>query len=299
MAKFELNDSIKTRVYLQKQQQIQIKQLYEKMAQEVALRAEFLRQKGGSYWLQSIELQKLSQKLQNDSQLIGQDEYNIIISNIKKCSESIVEAARSFNDSIGLTIEKAYMNVPKTIVDTLVSGQLYKGNWNLSYAIWSDVQNKQNDIVEIVAKGIGENKSAYDIAKDLEKYVNPNARKDWDWSKVYPGTSRKIDYNAQRLARTMVSHAYQQSLERVCKYNPFVTGFIWHAAMTERTCELCASRDGQFFEKGDLPLDHPNGMCTFEAAIPDDMNKIADRLAAWANGKKDKALDTWYQDMKS
>lgn len=295
----ELNDSVKTRIYLQKQQQIQIKQLYEKMAQEVASRAEFLKQKGGSYWLQSIELQKLSQKLQNDAQLIGQAEYNIIISNIKKCSESIVEAARSFNDSVGLTIEKAYMNVPKTIVDTLVSGQLYKGNWSLSYAIWSDVQNKQNDIVEIVAKGIGENKSAYDIAKDLEKYVNPNARKDWDWSKVYPGTSRKIDYNAQRLARTMVSHAYQQSLERVCKYNPFVTGFIWHAAMTERTCELCASRDGQFFEKGDLPLDHPNGMCTFEAAIPDDMNKIADRLAAWANGKKDKALDAWYQDMKS
>ena len=269
------------------------------MAQEVVSRAEFLKQKGGSYWLQSIELQKLSQKLQNDAQLIGQAEYSIIISNIKKCSESVIEAARSFNDSIGLTIEKAYMNVPKTIVDTLVSGQLYKGDWSLSYAIWSDVQNKQNDIVKIVAKGIGENKSAYEIAKDLEKYVNPNARKDWDWSKVYPGTSRKVDYNAQRLARTMVSHAYQQSLERVCKYNPFVTGFIWHAAMTERTCELCASRDGQFFEKGGLPLDHPNGMCTFEAAIPDDMDKIANRLAAWANGKEDKALDVWYQDMKS
>lgn len=295
----ELNDSVKTRIYLQKQQQIQIKQLYEKMAQEVVSRAEFLKQKGGSYWLQSIELQKLSQKLQNDAQLIGQAEYSIIISNIKKCSESVIEAARSFNDSIGLTIEKAYMNVPKTIVDTLVSGQLYKGDWSLSYAIWSDVQNKQNDIVKIVAKGIGENKSAYEIAKDLEKYVNPNARKDWDWSKVYPGTSRKVDYNAQRLARTMVSHAYQQSLERVCKYNPFVTGFIWHAAMTERTCELCASRDGQFFEKGGLPLDHPNGMCTFEAAIPDDMDKIANRLAAWANGKEDKALDVWYQDMKS
>lgn len=299
MAYFELNDSVKTRLRLQAEQQMQIKQLYEKMAQEVASRAEFFKQKGGSYWLQSIELQKLSQKLQNDAQLIGQAEYSIIISNIKKCSESIIEAARSFNDSVGLTIEKAYMNVPKTIVDILVSGQLYKGDWSLSYAIWSDVQNKQNDIVEIVAKGIGENKSAYEIAKDLEKYVDPNARKDWDWSKVYPGTSRKVDYNAQRLARTMVSHAYQQSLERVCKYNPFVTGFIWHAAMTERTCELCASRDGQFFEKGDLPLDHPNGMCTFEAAIPDDMNKISNRLAAWANGKKDKALDVWYQDMKS
>lgn len=299
MAKFELNDSIAVRNKLQKQQRKVIRQLYIDAAKEVAERAKFLKQKGGSYWLQAIELEKLSQELQNTFLSIGSKEQSIITSNIQSVSESVCEASTRFANKAGLGIAKAYTHAPKDIVESLVTGAVYKNNWSLSYAIWSDVQSKQNDILEIIAEGTAENKSAYDIAKDLEKYVNPKAKKDWDWSKVYPGTSKKIDYNAQRLARTMVSHAYQQSLERVCKNNPFVTGYIWLAAMTERTCELCMSRDGKFFKKGELPLDHPNGMCTFEAAIPDDMNAIADRLASWANGAKDEALDLWYKDMIS
>ena len=70
------------------------------------------------------------------------------------------------------------------------------------------IKNTQGDIQYIVAQGIASQKSAFDIAKDLEKYVDPSAKKDWAWSKVYPGTKKVVDYNAQRLARTMVSHAY-------------------------------------------------------------------------------------------
>lgn len=299
MAKFELDDSIALRNKLQRQQKKYIRQLYEEMAKEVAERAKFLKQKGGSYYLQSIELEKLSQRLQEAFEELEAREQGIITSNMKKAAEGVCEASTAFANKVGLGVTKAYMHVPKDIVESLLTGKLYKGNWSLSHAIWADAKSKQNDIVEIVAKGIAENRSAYDIAKDLEKFVDPKARKDWDWSKVYPGTSKKIDYNAQRLARTMVSHAYQQSLERVCKNNPFVTGYIWQAAMTERTCEICAERDGKFFAKGDLPLDHPNGMCTFEAVIPDSMEQIADRLADWAHGSEDKAIDLWYQDMIS
>nr|DAI54354.1 MAG TPA: putative head morphogenesis protein [Caudoviricetes sp.] len=299
MAKFELKESIVERNKLQSRQRRYIEQMYKEMANEVAQRAEYMKQKGGSYWLQYIELTKLSQELQNALRSVGGNELSIITSNMKKVSESVCEASTIFANKVGLGITKAYMHVPKDIVESLLSGQLYEGNWTLSSAIWKDVKNKQKDIIKIVAKGVGENKSAYDIAKDLEKFVDPKARKDWDWSKVYPGTSKKIDYNAQRLARTMVSHAYQQSLERVCKNNPFVTGYIWQAAMTERTCEICAERDGKFFAKGELPLDHPNGMCTFEAVIPDSMGQIADRLADWAHGTEDKAIDLWYQDMIS
>lgn len=299
MAKFELKKSIVERNKLQKQQKKYIEQMYKEMSNEVAQRAEYMKQKGGSYWLQYIELNKLSQELQNALRSMGSNELNIITSNMRKASESVCEASTIFANKIGLGITKAYMHVPGDVVESLLSGQLYEGNWTLSSAIWKDVKNKQKDIVEIVAKGAGENKSAYDIAKDLEKYVDPKAKKDWDWSKVYPGTSKKIDYNAQRLARTMVSHAYQQSLERVCKNNPFATGYIWHAAMTERTCEICMERNGKFFAKGDLPLDHPNGICTFEVAILGSMNQIADRLADWAHGKQDIELDLWYKDMIS
>ena len=58
-----------------------------------------------------------------------------------------------------------------------------------------------------------ENCSYYEIAKDLESYVRPNARLPWnlrmaDGKKIY---KKQIDYNAQRLARTLVQHGYQQS----------------------------------------------------------------------------------------
>ncbi len=60
-----------------------------------------------------------------------------------------------------------------------------------------------------------------------------------------------------------------------------------------RTCELCSSRDGQLFDKDSVPLDHPNGMCTIVAVIPQSDQEIADELAAWANGKENPALDKW------
>lgn len=93
------------------------------------------------------------------------------------------------------------------------------------------------------------NKSAFDIAKDLEEYVDPKAKKSWDWKKVYPGVSSKIDYSAQRLARTMPAHAYQQSLEATVKNNPFIDGYIWHSGTGKRTCEICRERDGKFLQK--------------------------------------------------
>jgi len=39
-------------------------------------------------------------------------------------------------------------------------------------------------------------------------------------------------------------------------------------------------RDGRVFQKGNLPMDHPNGMCTIEPVVVDDM---IDQLADWFN----------------
>lgn len=214
-----------------------------------------------------------------------------------KVVQATVEDAKGFAQGVGLSIQGAYSHVPTDIVRAVASGQLYEGNWTLSRALWLNTKETQQDVQSIVAKGILENKSAYDIAKDLEKYVDPTARKDWEWSKVYPGTRKVIDYNAQRLARTMVSHAYQQAFVRTTIKNPFITKYEWRAADTERTCQLCLDRDGQYFPKDDLPLDHPNGMCTFLAVIEDDFNSIADRLADWAHGGEDPALDDWAKDL--
>ncbi|MFR3483130.1 MAG: hypothetical protein ACLTXL_06365 [Clostridia bacterium] len=99
--------------------------------------------------------------------------------------------------------------------------------------------------------------------------------KPWNWGVVYPGVNRQVDYNAQRLARTAVTHAYQLSLQRSTRDNPFVRGYRWHSSNSGRVCPLCRKQDGTVFEKVICPLDHPNGMCVVTAGNPQELRRLA------------------------
>lgn len=246
--------------------------------------------------LQRQYLNKLIKQLDEAYKSLGTGLEKELKKNAEKAAQGVVDDVNSTMSRAGLSLEGAYSYVAKDVVESIATGKVYGGNWSLSKAIWSDINKHQGDINRIVAEGAAANLSAYEIAKSLEQYVDPKAKKPWDWGKVYPGTSRKVDYNAQRLARTMISHAYQQSLERVCKNNPFAESYTWKAAQNERTCPICMERNGQVYEKGKLPLDHPNGRCTFLVNMPS-MDDVAERLGDWANGGADPELDTWIVDM--
>lgn len=298
MAEWKLADAENIRANLTKAQEDEISMLYREVYLSTRKQMLAIPKDGTtSQKIQKQYLDKLHKQLDEAYKSLGVGLEKQLKKEAKKAAEGVVDESSEFVKKAGFSVEGAYSFVPKDIVNALVTGQVYGGDWSLSGAIWSDINKHQSDISKVIAEGVAANKSAYDIAKDLEKYVDPKAKKEWDWSKVYPGTSNKVDYNAQRLARTMVSHAYQQSLERVCKNNPFVDGFIWQSAHSDRVCPICAERDGQFFKKGDLPLDHPNGMCTFIASIEGSMTDVANRLGDWVNGKDDPELDKWMQDM--
>ena len=301
MASINLQDGEQARLTITKEQEVEISKLYRQVYLDLKKQMESLPLHGEGTASQSLRkayLNKLIKQLKEEYKALGEGLEKQIKKGMQDTASTVVQANDDWLKKAGLTIEGAYSYVPKDIVFMLVTGQLYGGGWTLSKAIWGESQKHAHDIDKIVAAGVAANKSAYEIAKDLEKYVNPSAKKEWDWSKVYPGTSKKVDYNAQRLARTMISHAYQQSLLATTKYNPFVTGYRWRSAHTHRTCELCNERDGQVYSAKDLPLDHPNGMCTFIAELSDSMSDIADRIGDWATGSKDPALDQWYASMK-
>lgn len=281
-------------------QQREIQSMYKRLAQQVQRQAKKLQGKDNiSSTLRQEYLNKLANQLTDASDEVGQEIDRVIRSSMKTTAQGVVIAQRKFLSKIGMFgIEGAFSYVPNEIVTSIATGNIYDDNWSLSAAIWGMSKKTHKDIDKIIAEGVALNKSAYDIAKDLEIYVNPAARKEWNWSKVYPGTNRVIDYNAQRLARTLVAHAYQQSLEKTCEKNPFVTGYKWVSANSDRTCELCKERDGQIYAKGDLPLDHPNGICTFVAIIPDNVTDISNRLADWVKGKSDPALDEFAKSFR-
>lgn len=299
MATLNLNDSVKTRDKLLKSQQKEIKDFYARMADLVSKKASALEGKENiSSILRKKYLEDLNKELDAQVKSFNKELKSKVENNMTKAAESVIKDNNKWIEKAGLSIEGAYMHVPKEAVESVLTGQLYKGKWSLSSTVWKDTKTFSKDINTVVAEGIAQNKSAFDIAKDLEKYVDPSAAKDWDWSKVYPGVRKKVDYNAQRLARTMVQHAYQQTLERSLKPNPFNKGIKWHSALAaDRTCEICRDRNGKIFEKGKVPMDHPNGLCTF-IPIMEDLDKVASDLADWVNGKPNKDIDKWVKSMK-
>lgn len=298
MGKFNLNTADGTRLELTKQQQKEIEDLYRRVAKNIAKEAEKIPRTTSDAMRQQY-LKKLQKQVDEQLEKVGEEIQGTITHNMALTAQAMVSANQQVLGSVGLYVQGAFSHVPDDIVRLVATGQLYKGNWSLSKAIWGNTQKAQKDINTVIAEGIAQNKSAYAIAKDLEKYVNPSAKKDWSWAKVYPGTNKKVDYNAQRLAITAVSHAYQQSFIRTTQKNPFVTKYKWVGSNSHRICPICAERDGKFFEKDELPLDHPNGMCTFEAVMGGSMVDMADRIADWASGKSDPELDAYAEYLRN
>ena len=292
--KLDLSGSEVVRAALTEEQERAIAQMYLDLSRQAHAEAERLKLYGTntSAAMRAIQLEELARQLSAQhaaamGRLNGQ-----LQGAVGTMAGAVGNDMAGWLQSVGLApISGAYSHVPAQAIEAIISGALYKGDWSLSDALWQNNQAVRDDIYRVIAEGMALNRTTYDIAKDLEKYLNPHARKDWDWGKVYPGTRLKVDYSAQRLARTMIAHAYQYALVETCRNNPFVVGFIWHSVLQERTCDLCEERDGQFYGKNELPLDHPNGLCWWEAYMPDDLTAIGERLGDWVNGGSDPALD--------
>lgn len=294
----DLTTAEQVRAQLTLQQEKEIRNLYRRVVRNINREAKKLPDTTSGV-LRAMYLSKLKKQINEQLDALGSELEKMVKDNMASAAEAVVMDNLSFLHYVDMPIQGAFSHVSRDVIESIITGRLYQGNWSLSKSIWRYTQKTQRDINSIIAQGIAMNKGSYEIAKDLEKYVNPSARKDWAWSKVYPGTARVVDYNAQRLARTLVSHAYQQAFVRTTQPNPFVSKYKWISSNSGRVCELCASRDGQFFPKDDLPLDHPNGMCTFVAVMPDSITDIADRIADWANGKSDPALDKYAEFLRN
>ena len=266
-------------------QKKEIAKLYEDWADEIGERAKYYSHKStASAPVSERYYRELQKQLRATSQEVSNEVYRKIRANIYTVADAVIADNVKWLADFGFSVDglnAAFSYVPDEIVRNLVTGQIYESGWSLSSRIWGDNEQTLKDIYQVMAKGLAENKPIYEIAKDLESYVRPSAKLPWnlrmaDGKKIY---KKQVDYNAQRLARTLVQHGYQQSFIAATQKNPFITEYIWRSNGS-RTCDLCMDRDGMVFQKGNLPMDHPNGMCTMEPVVADDM---VDQLADWFN----------------
>lgn len=262
-----------------------ISKLYSDWADEISSRAKELEgRSGASYSLQRLNMLQLEGQLRETSRHISNEVSKIVKDSIYLVSDAVVQANNSWLKDMGFPangVDSAFVSVPDQTVRRLITGQIYDTGWSLSKSIWSDNEDTLKKLYALVARGVAENMPISEIAKTLSSYVSPDRYKMWnlvapDGKRIYP---KNVEYNSQRLARTLIQHGYQTSFIAVTEKNPFVIDYIWRANGS-RVCQLCVDRDGQHYKKDELPLDHPNGMCTMEPNTdPDIENKLAD----WIN----------------
>ena len=289
----------KKKLKLMKKQEKQIKEIYKDMYLNVSKKLK----KVNPNTLHKRYLEELKKELEKEIKVSNNQVKKIIKKNIEKSSELAnnvqLDFFMSINDkynlNMGDTFSSMFSKIPKEAMNEILFGKAYKDRKGLSERIWLDTKKFNKDIDYVVAEGIANKKSTYDIAKDLEKYVNPKASKEWEWSKVYPNANKVVDYNVQRLARTSIQHAFQQAQKRSCKKNPYVEHIRWLSSNSSRTCELCNSRNNQLYKINDVPLDHPNGLCTTIPEISKSLDEIGKELRLWIDGEANTKLDKWFK----
>lgn len=288
-----IREAKKQRVRLSREQEKQIRRMYQELAAGLDHELKKYSQKSLSYrWIKDY-----AGTLKKGGKGLFQSIENNVSRAILSAAELNIGVEKTFWSTLCPALSERFSDVfssiPRRVVSELMNGGIYRDFTGLSERIWDYKKQFDKDIGYIINQGIIAKKSAFDLAKDLEIYLNPKAARPFDWSKVYPHCHKTVDYNAQRLARTSVTHAYQLSFVRATKNNPFIEKYQWLSSNGGRTCEICRERNGKYFDKNALPLDHPNGMCTIIAIIIKSAGEIADELASWVNGENNPAIDKW------
>lgn len=270
-----------------KEQQAYIESMYKKWSDDVLKQAEhYSKLTIGSSFVSQSYYQQLYGQMQAQSKEIANGVYTNIVNGMVKVSDAVVKDAVDWASNFGISkkgLDAAFSYVPQSTVNSLITGSVYgkPGSWSLSAAIWGDNEKTLRDVYSIMSQGVAMQMPIEEIAKKLSQYVSPTKQLLWTGPKGMRIYKHAVDYNAQRLARTLVQHTYQQSFVAATKDNPFVTKYVWNANGS-RACPICLDRDGIHYDKDKLPLDHPNGMCTMEPVVDD---KMIDKLANWVNGE--------------
>jgi len=94
----------------------------------------------------------------------------------------------------------------------------------VSERIWELTTRTEQDLKRIIANGIAQGRSPYEIAKSIESYVSPSVGSaDQLGIQTGPGVYRSPYKNAMRLARTETNRAYTQASANFYQNKPWVS----------------------------------------------------------------------------
>jgi hypothetical protein len=225
-----------------------------------------------------------------------------IESNISKSSNIQNGVQLSFVDTIAPNVKtkealkRTITKISNDSVKQLIAGEYYKDGKTLSKRIWNITGDNCNKIDTIIKDNIAKGANVRDLAKELEKYVNPKNR-------ITPKTFKdgiggeNISYQARRLARTSITHAQTETIIQNSKKNPFSKGLKWnlsasHSSRMHGKKDICDDYEGRVFKPDEVPLQHPNCLCYFTEVL-EDFDKCIKMMNNWSNGETIPDIDKW------
>ncbi len=193
----------------------------------------------------------------------------------------------------------------------------------LSGRIWQLDRQSRDGINRIIMQGLTEQRSAWDIANDLEKFLGADAALPrWTSSRLYgltktdiasgdrtglitdtAGRSQGVSYNALRLARTEIQRVNNLANDQQMAKMPWIEQEQINLSPSHPEPDECDdvanggdNGDG-VYPKGEVELPvHPNCLC-FKTAIQD-LAAFGDQLSDWVRtGQGFPAMDRYAADL--
>ncbi len=212
---------------------------------------------------------------------------------------------------IGITTSPSFASVfartQDEAVAAVLNGTIYAGKHaGLSRRIWNNEALQAGNIEQIIAAAVAEGRSAPQLARDLEAYVNPKALMPDHWNDIYPCSfNYKVDYNAKRLAVTALNHAYYQGAVMAARQNPYAEFLHWELSSGHEiydVCDLYMEHDEGLglgnFSLDNAPLPHPFCRCTWYIDSSKSLDEIGNELGRWIGGEKNDRLDEAFGEWK-
>jgi len=191
----------------------------------------------------------------------------------------------------------------------IAAEHLYGDGMNLSARIWKWDRESRDGINRVLMDGIANQKSAWDIAKNLEQYLGANEDcPRWTSTRLYgrtktqiaagdttglvsrPCDGRGVSYNALRLARTEIQKAHALATDRIMAAQPWVEKEKCNLSAAHPETDICddvvqgGEKGEGVYEVGTIeyPL-HPNCLCYKTAVLMDEKDFTSD-LNSWLRG---------------
>jgi len=184
-----------------------------------------------------------------------------------------------FRPDLAGQVPAAFATVPRDALNSLLARTHMDGK-TFSKRIWDFRKYSHNVISQTVSRGILEGKSAYELSRELEAFLVMSKDEAKAFSRVWAEkhteewkaawkTRGRLKYNAMRLARTEINHAFREGSVQSAKRAPWVRGLKWRLSASHPKPDICdewASADPSGMGPGvylpdDTPVDHPTGFC--------------------------------------